>query len=95
MSGLGLDLKGLEFKDFVFEVFDFEFKMLSFSDEFFVLGFGLFDDFVDLFDFIVESLHFTQEFDIFLLCFSQFFCEGLALLEGLIEEMFVFLLFFE
>ncbi len=95
MSGLGLDLKGLEFEDFVIEVFDFEFKMLSFSDEFLVLGFGLFDDFVDFFDFVVESFHFAQEFDIFFLCFSQFFCEGLALLEGLIEEMFVFLLFFE
>ena len=95
MSGLGLDLKGLEFEDFVFEVFDFEFKMLSFSDKFLVLGFGLFDDFVDFFDFIVESFDFTQEFDIFLLCFSQFFCEGFALLEGLIEEMFVFLLLFK
>jgi hypothetical protein len=95
MSGLGLDLKRLELKDFLFEVLDLEFEMLSLGDEFLVLGFGLFDNFDNFLDLVVKPLDLAHEVDVLVFGFSQLFSEDLALLEGLSDELFDFLLLFE
>ncbi len=69
--------------------------MLSLSDEFLVLGFGLFDNFDDFLDLVVQPLDLAHKLDVFLFVFPQFFSENLALLEGFSDELFGFLLLFE
>ena len=54
--------------------------MLSLSDEFLVLGFGLFDNFDDFLDLVVQPLGLAHELDVLLFSFSQFFSDDLALL---------------
>ncbi len=71
MGGFGLDLQWFELEDFLLEVFDLEFEVLSLGEELLVLWFGLLDDLVNFFDLVVESFNLADELNVFLLGFAE------------------------